>query len=295
MGRFCGRNGSNIKHVQGDSKARVYVPRDGSTTVRCMRCRRVARCLRQPFVSFQHCPMCYSSVPATVKEGRGSPKALLPTEHPPRDIGTLGTRETLTFGALAGGGLLQVLVVGSTAQVAVASKHINRIIADINAEVGHNRAAHAVPRNNRNEGGRVVGFPGEGYRCAAACGGGRKGQTKGCLDTPPLAALPFLGSACTFRPSPRPRRCRARRPWLRRTRPPVPTRRRTERPRTKSGWTSTSTSGLEPLCQGGLSLIGYRWLGGVGGNCAVVLFVCIALAQRRGSGAFWISREESFT
>jgi rRNA processing protein Krr1/Pno1 len=30
IARFCGRAGSNIRHIQGDSKARVYVPREWS-------------------------------------------------------------------------------------------------------------------------------------------------------------------------------------------------------------------------------------------------------------------------
>jgi hypothetical protein len=30
IARFCGRAGSNVRHIQGDSKARVYVPREGS-------------------------------------------------------------------------------------------------------------------------------------------------------------------------------------------------------------------------------------------------------------------------
>lgn len=34
MARFCGRAGSNIKHIQGDSKAKVYVPREWSANKR---------------------------------------------------------------------------------------------------------------------------------------------------------------------------------------------------------------------------------------------------------------------
>ena len=30
IARFCGRAGANVRHIQGDSKARVYVPREES-------------------------------------------------------------------------------------------------------------------------------------------------------------------------------------------------------------------------------------------------------------------------
>lgn len=30
IARFCGKGGSNIRHIQGDSKARVHIPRDNA-------------------------------------------------------------------------------------------------------------------------------------------------------------------------------------------------------------------------------------------------------------------------
>jgi rRNA processing protein Krr1/Pno1 len=34
IARFCGKAGSNIRHIQGDSKARVYIPRDNNDSVK---------------------------------------------------------------------------------------------------------------------------------------------------------------------------------------------------------------------------------------------------------------------
>jgi rRNA processing protein Krr1/Pno1 len=28
IARFCGKGGSNVRHIQGDSRARVFVPRE---------------------------------------------------------------------------------------------------------------------------------------------------------------------------------------------------------------------------------------------------------------------------